>query len=648
MRLVLRAIFLVLLLSFPSIIWAQVVEISKGFKSAESFSLQSLEDTRNIFSVEEALSSLNWKEDSNHFTKGYTPSSYWFRFEIKNKSNQAQKVILEFTEEFFTQVDLYHFQQRQLVVSENGLRIPVAERRFKDANPVFEVSLQPYETKPVLLKLKSNVGFFGALKLWEESEYYQQKSLRYGQYIFLLGALLAILIYNTFLFFQLQEKIYLYYIAYGIFFVGWILLYSGYITLNFEESFHQKYHLIMPLAFVFLIKFSQTLLETSTNQIRTHFLLNVSIFVYLASIVIIPFNLLVGFEIHNLITTFVFPLLLFAGWQAIRLKHPLGKIFTFALFVYFIGMTVIGLMALGLLPYNVYTRNAPFPGSLIEIVTFSLALAYRINLLKAEKLAAQQNLIKVETENRKQLELKVRNRTKALENSLKNEQKMLDHYMAFSSIISHEFRNPLGIIKSQLSVMQKERSKNIDNVDKRAKTISSAVSRLELIFEDWITNDRLNNQSFNPDYQHFQCSVWLNEIADLLKQNHPTHQLRISGSDVSLYADEALIKILLFNLVDNACKYSPKESVITLKTIETSTQTGFMVCDQGQGISEKFKQQMFEPYTRELTQQGQPKTNGVGLGLSVVKRIVDAHNGQIFIENAPSKGTCIRVLLNRD
>ena len=109
-----------------------------------------------------------------------------------------------------------------------------------------------------------------------------------------------------------------------------------------------------------------------------------------------------------------------------------ARIYSAALLVYFIGLVILGLMALGILPYNNFTRYAPFPGSLLEITLFSFALANRINQHKQQAIDAKTDLLLMQKNANMELELKVIERTK----KLNDQKKQLEHLSLTDSLTS--------------------------------------------------------------------------------------------------------------------------------------------------------------------------------------------------------------------
>ena len=106
--------------------------------------------------------------------------------------------------------------------------------------------------------------------------------------------------------------------------------------------------------------------------------------------------------------------------------------------------------------------------------------------------------------------------------------------------------------------------------------------------------------------------------------------------------DAVLIERLLWNLIENAIKYSPADAPIEIAAKGVGTEIEISVCDRGTGIDQKRKAQLFELFQRGKTES---KIPGVGLGLSIVKTIIDSHGGNISAENREGGGSCFRIRL---
>jgi signal transduction histidine kinase len=108
-------------------------------------------------------------------------------------------------------------------------------------------------------------------------------------------------------------------------------------------------------------------------------------------------------------------------------------------------------------------------------------------------------------------------------------------------------------------------------------------------------------------------------------------------------ADTVRIERILYNLVENAAKYSPAGSEITVSVRDEQSRVLVSVADSGMGIPAERQHELFEPFARLVSQSEHSK--GLGLGLVVCKRLVEAHGGRIWVESAVGKGTTFNFTL---
>jgi signal transduction histidine kinase len=122
------------------------------------------------------------------------------------------------------------------------------------------------------------------------------------------------------------------------------------------------------------------------------------------------------------------------------------------------------------------------------------------------------------------------------------------------------------------------------------------------------------------------------------------HRINFSsqGNCLAVLMDKQLLELILKNLLDNALKYSPSNVGVDLKLACEPEQVIFQVIDKGIGISVVDRKHLFEPFYRGSNIANLP---GTGLGLSVVKTLVDLHGGHIDIESEVGKGTTFTVML---
>ena len=121
-----------------------------------------------------------------------------------------------------------------------------------------------------------------------------------------------------------------------------------------------------------------------------------------------------------------------------------------------------------------------------------------------------------------------------------------------------------------------------------------------------------------------------------LSQNCPDN-LFLMGSDILIYR-------LLFNLVENAIRYNNDNGFVDISVTESGKQIAISVSDTGSGISSAYLESVFEPFFR-IDKSRSRELGGVGLGLALVKKITELHDGTVTVASSSEKGTCFKVIL---
>ncbi len=214
----------------------------------------------------------------------------------------------------------------------------------------------------------------------------------------------------------------------------------------------------------------------------------------------------------------------------------------------------------------------------------------------------------------------------------------------FFSMASHEFRTPLSTALAAAQVLENSQSE-WDNNEKRLRNlhrIQDSVRNVVQLLDDILTINRAEtgNLAFNPKPLALEayCHHFVEEMQ--LSADH-LHQLTFScqGKSQHVCLDEKLLRSMLSNLLSNAIKYSPQGGNIALSLEFLSDNLIIKVQDQGIGILLEDQKQLFEPFHRGKNIK---TISGTGLGLVVVKKCVDLHQGNIAIHSEVGRGTtCI-------
>lgn len=257
--------------------------------------------------------------------------------------------------------------------------------------------------------------------------------------------------------------------------------------------------------------------------------------------------------------------------------------------------------------------------------------------ISAQKLAEE----KLEAINNK-LEHRVEERTKELKIAQKSlvEKEKLAMLGQIAASVSHELRNPLGTIKNSISVMEELIPPTQPKMEDLLKRVDRNVTRCDRIISEMLDFTR----SQKTNLEMLPLDTWLNTV--LLEQTLPEGiQLHkeLVVPDIKIWMDSEKLRRVVVNLLDNAVQAlgqgntgGPVKSTITVKTFCLEKNAGFSIHDSGPGIPDDIRPHIFEPLFST-------KNFGVGLGMPIVKSIVEAHRGTINLETSPSLGTCFSV-----
>ena len=211
----------------------------------------------------------------------------------------------------------------------------------------------------------------------------------------------------------------------------------------------------------------------------------------------------------------------------------------------------------------------------------------------------------------------------------------------FFSMASHEFRTPLSTALAAAQVLENSQQE-WDNTEKRLRNlhrIQDSVRNMVQLLDDILTINRAETGklAFNP--KSLALEAYCRHFVEEMQLNAGNlHQLTFScqGKSQHVCLDEKLLRSMLSNLLSNAIKYSPQGGNISLSLQFQSDNLIIQVQDQGIGILMEDQKQLFEPFHRGKNVK---TISGTGLGLVVVKKCVDLHQGNIFVSSEVGRGT---------
>jgi two-component system phosphate regulon sensor histidine kinase PhoR len=219
----------------------------------------------------------------------------------------------------------------------------------------------------------------------------------------------------------------------------------------------------------------------------------------------------------------------------------------------------------------------------------------------------------------------------------------------FVANVSHELRTPLSILRGYIETLLDSPKTPHEELSRILRVMDRHSDRLELLVEDLLTLAQLESGNPNLQMGTLDLSSFFPEMIRDWEKKLKTKRLRIVvdvPSELSpICVDRTRLQEALYNLLDNAVKYSPERGEIRLSARKNDGEIELIVSDQGIGIAKEDLPRIFERFYRADKARSPDKVRGTGLGLAIVKHVAQLHGGRVEADSELGKGTTIRVLL---
>ena len=210
--------------------------------------------------------------------------------------------------------------------------------------------------------------------------------------------------------------------------------------------------------------------------------------------------------------------------------------------------------------------------------------------------------------------------------------------------VTHEFKSPLAAIKLYLETLEK---RDLDKAQQK-KFISNSIQdidRLDDLVENMLIATRIDSKNYSFPKEDFNFSELILAIINRYK-NHASKSRTIETcleNDIILNGDRFAMCSVVSNLIENAMKYSPEASTLAVRLMKLKNHIIFEVADQGDGITDPEKLKIFNKFYR-IGNENTRKTKGTGLGLFIVKEVLQNQQASIKVLNNEPKGTIFRTV----
>ncbi len=547
---------------------------------------------------------------------GLGDAVYWLRFRVINKSSKSGEWLLEENFPLMDYFDLYiPGPGGSYIVKRAGKMEPFAGREIPNRNPVFPLPAKSNRFFYIRASVDSTIVF--PMAVLTRSEFLKRETMSLLGFGLYFGIMFAMALYNLYLYFFMRDKIYLYYVLYVVAFAMLQTVINGFSRqFLFPDSPVADYY-AMRLLIVFpalaSMLFSRTFLQSNHYAPCMDKLLLLLIW---ADVLLVPLLFilpglmgLIALDANTLLT----PLLSAATGVVCYLKgykparyYLLARACLYAsVCAFVIGNTVLRLD-------NFITWHGMLPGSILDVVLLSLALADRVSVMREEK-----------------------NKAEAEAASAAGRALIGD----MAAGVAHEVNNPLAGIILCFKGLKNSREGDANRPELIA-AVEMGLAKIQNTVAQLLNFSRLQAAEIKPE----EINVVIRDILLLCKYQLDKEGIEVatalSGDLPPIPLDKNKMGQVLANLILNAAHAMKGGGKLTIQTQREGKWCTVSVADTGPGISAGVMPRIFEPFFTT-----KPAGEGTGLGLYVSKNIVEAHGGHMEVKSSPCEGTTCYIRL---
>jgi two-component system, sensor histidine kinase LadS len=571
------------------------------------------------------------KEKQFHF--GYQKNPIWLKLELKNNS-KVQDWIFSVDNAAIDYIDGYLVDSNANLIKqfELGDMRQNSLRELRTPSQSIRLSLESHEQYSLFIKIYGDSTLFLPISLQTVEVFFDSESKNNIVNALCLGIMLALGLYNLYIYFSVRDKAFLYYSFYLSSIIIFTLYASGlgynYLwpdAIKFQETIP---FIILGVLFHGALGFSQHFLKTKEYLPQYHKIMTVFKYLAYAGIPIAIFvNKNHALTLVTLVNLYFIFTVFYAGIKTVKTGYSPAYFYIVSWSFLIIGLLTYNLTVKGIISPNFMTTKAIQFGGALEAILLSSALAYRMRLLMREQhssiVEAKQVLVKANT---------------MMNQSLAESNKLNTAKDEFLSIVSHELRTPLNGIMGNLDLMAYEAIDTpmqtmIDDAKLASTQMQEQIENILIVSQANL--DRLMNRpNTNSVQQSFHCIFSrYKEMAESKSQ-----QMKIVidfEKHQEMHLDWDKVVKMVSCIVYNAIKFTPAKKQISMYFRQFKKlhhqKLIIEIIDEGGGMSEQLIQQLSKPFEQQdmsITRH----QSGFGLGLTVAKIFADVTHSQLSFE----------------
>ncbi|WP_298222607.1 hybrid sensor histidine kinase/response regulator [Flavobacterium sp.] len=577
-----------------------------------------------------------WKLKTENDDLGFTDHHFWAKLQLENAVSKPLHYYLETARPITDLVEMYAIDATGTIKkSISGDQLKFSQRSFQDRKTIFRIDLEPQDKVTLYFHLKSDGEVIKMPMMLRSSESFIEAAAKEQLFLGVFyGILITAAIIYLFFFFGLREKTFLYYSLYVVFIGLMQFALDGYfyqiVTPNSGWFSLHAVLLFAMTAGILLGKYSEVFLKIKERNRLIYILFNVLYalaFVVILTIVFIPSLFAVCYPLANVLGLLILILIITSVINLYYHGKHIDHFFSVGILFLILGFGIFILNNFGQVPNSFFTQNSSKFGTGLEIIFLSLSMGNLIRDLKNEKEELNQlALIRL------------------------GEMNDLKSY--FLSNISHELRTPLNAILNLTDAISKEVAD--EKLKQNCQIIKYSSHSLLSSVNDILDFSKIEKGELQLERVQFEPVKVLehlkNNAANRAKDQGLEFEFsKADGIPEHMMGDVTRLVQVVNNVLSNAIKFTAQGSVkfhIDAQPKPNNRSSLILtISDTGVGIPKDKMNSIFDSFSQNSI-DNKRKFGGLGLGLYIVKTLVDMQNGTIQLDSVENIGTTCKIMID--
>ena len=535
------------------------------------------------------------------FAGGYSNSPHWLRFTLDAPAGEWW---LDMLPPFLDDLRLYvpdPDRPGAFIERRAGDHLSFEQREVAYRGFVFKIRKDTAAPMVLYLRLQTTSTLQLVARIWAPDAFHSAMTLEYSLLLGLIGMLLVVLLISLNAWFWFRDGLSLWFVAYLASLMCVFACQGGFVAQYLLPQMPAVTDALVSInalaATTIGFSFYRRLLLIEPSQRLLFNIFRITGLWPLGGLLVLAAGYVS--EVLFALVCQMIPMTLLACWLSVRLwrrRSPGGGMLFAANLISMLGILAWYLALLGFAPGQVVSLYGMQISSLGTVIAVYLAIGARIRAIDDARLLADAESHREREARRRQTE--------------------------FFAMLSHELKTPLAMIDGSVQSLELLTPKEPD-IDRRHERIRRAVGRIDDLMQKFLHRSHLESESPALQKRPLALDALLREtVAGFAPA--PGRIALEPNESLTLQGDEALLKVMISNLIDNALKYSPPESVVSVSLRRAQDMALLEVRDTGPGIAPDLRPRLFDSYVRGDKLGDIP---GAGLGLYLVRRIAHLHGG---------------------